>query len=725
MQTPFPTLMELVRLICNAFDAGRPIKKELDNKVTDLYVTLPEAMEYFSRPELKNDFIWILGNSESRLGEFVAIVESGLRSYIDWIKNVDANGMSRDQMTPIIFGDFARRLLEGSYPMVASSYPVSIFDEESGLVSYALPSLLAILRKESLAWQAMLKHITKQQSDMIGSWERGDHIPDLSSLKGLLNHPGMENERSAVMLARAWDYIIRDLNQAGSDPSTWSEISIQNSLFLLRDEVNDGIKDMFPAASLIERYFKKDGVNINDAEAAIHDLRSLIQNSNNPHFSDLYCDRALARMRAQQESFDECLSLYKRAVEKAMYLGCDNIELLLNEAMSAAAAIGPDRVFCKQLRKAQVLFGYAAPFKSENNSSSKFSDHVQGWQIERYAEAFIEKHNSEKLKAPRTASGPIAMLLEDMDNIRYDLRKPDKIISLKTQFGQKRMPQLACAVYFGYWDSFLKLLESGASVDVLTSSEESPLLLAIERMSPDTASERRDIRYFEKLSSIPHKRETMDQITSKKRLSILHSAVNSGNPYIVEKVIDMGCGIDLISTTNKCSPLYHAVRNMDCTLNSGAFLSRLKNPVLDTEGVDAIMRYTNSLANSDSIIRLIHSSQQDSLMASCMEIARQHIVDPYLSIPLESRLKIIDLLIENGASVNLEHSYPIKGYTPLMHAVEVGALEVVEKMLKFGGDPEKTHYQPDLGRHLNCFDLAKLWNRKEIFQLLSSQLVGS
>src|SRR5690606_10796854 len=179
-----------------------------------------------SRPELKNDFIWILGNSENRLGEFVAIVESGLRSYIDWIKNVDANGMSRDQITPIIFGDFARRLLEGSYPMIALTYPVSIFDEESGLVSYALPSLLAILRKESLAWQAMLKHNTKQQSDMIGSWERGDHIPDLSSLKGLLNHPGMENEQSAVMLARAWDCIIRDLNQAGSDPSAWSEISI-------------------------------------------------------------------------------------------------------------------------------------------------------------------------------------------------------------------------------------------------------------------------------------------------------------------------------------------------------------------------------------------------------------------------------------------------------------------------------------------------------------------
>src|SRR5690606_15181507 len=243
---------------------------------------------------------------------------------------VDANGMSRDQITPIIFGDFARRLLEGSYPMIALTYPVSIFDEESGLVSYALPSLLAILRKESLAWQAMLKHITKQQSDMIGSWERGDHIPDLSSLKGLLNHPGMENEQSAVMLARAWDYIIRDLNQAGSDPSAWSEISIQNALFSLRDKVNDGIKDMLPAASLIERYFKKNGVNINDVAVATYNLRSLIQNSNHPHLSDLYCDRMLARIRARQESFDECLSLYKRAVEKAMFRGCDNIEFLLN-----------------------------------------------------------------------------------------------------------------------------------------------------------------------------------------------------------------------------------------------------------------------------------------------------------------------------------------------------------------------------------------------------------
>lgn len=722
MQTPFPTLMELVRLICNAFDAGRPIKKELDNKVTDLYVTLPEAMEYFSRPELKNDFIWILGNSENRLGEFAAIVESGLRLYIDWIKNVDANGMSRDQVTPIIFGDFARRLLEGSYPMVASSYPVSIFDEESGLVSYALPSLLAILRKESLAWQAMLKHITKQQSDMIGSWERGDHIPDLSSLKGLLNHPGMENERSAVMLARAWDYIIRDLNQAGSDPSTWSEISIQNALFSLRDKVNDCIQNMLPAASLIERYFKKDGVNINDVETAIYDLRSLIQNSNNSHFSDLYCDRALARIRAQQESFDECLSLYKRAVEKAMYRGCDNIELLLNEAMSAAAAIGHDRVFCKQLRKAQVLFGYAAPFKSENNSSSKYSDHIQDWIIERYAEEFLRRYPSDKLKSLRSSSGPIWMLNEDKDNIRYDFRNPDRIVSLK---GQKRMPQLAYAVYFGPWDSFLKLLESGASVDVLTSSEESPLLLAIERMSPDTASKRRDIRYFEKLSSVPHKRETIDQLTSKKRLSILHSAVNSGNPYIVEKVIDMGCGIDLISTTNKCSPLYLAVRNMDCSLNSDAFLSRLKNPALDTEQVDAIMRYTNNLTNSDSIGRFIRSSPEESPEAKIMEAIGQHMVDSHMSIPVEDRLKIIDLLIENGASINLEHSYPIKGYTPLMFAVEVGALEVVEKMLKFGGNPRKTFYQPEKKRSFDCFDLAKLWNRKEIFQLLSSQLVGS
>jgi hypothetical protein len=115
--------------------------------------------------------------------------------------------------------------------------------------------------------------------------------------------------------------------------------------------------------------------------------------------------------------------------------------------MCAAAAIGPDRVFCKQIRKLQVTFGIVPPYQDKNYASSRYRDHIQDWEIDRYAEVFNHHYKSNTSKM---LTGPILISLDKADAIRYDYKKPNKIVKVPTITGHKKMPQLAYATYFGH-----------------------------------------------------------------------------------------------------------------------------------------------------------------------------------------------------------------------------------------------------------------------------------
>jgi hypothetical protein len=82
--------------------------------------------------------------------------------------------------------------------------------------------------------------------------------------------------------------------------------------------VKNQVRDTYLPVGIIQRFFIDGDVSLDHLESAIQHLRSIIQNCGNQYFSDFYCDSMLARARARQGRFDECLELNKQAVDKSL-----------------------------------------------------------------------------------------------------------------------------------------------------------------------------------------------------------------------------------------------------------------------------------------------------------------------------------------------------------------------------------------------------------------------
>ena len=85
---------------------------------------------------------------------------------------------------------------------------------------------------------------------------------------------------------------------------------------------------------------------------------------------------------------------------------------------------------------------------------------------------------------------------------------------------------------------------------------------------------------------------------------------------------------------------------------------------------------------------------------------------------ISSIREIAKTLIRSGADVNAEHASPLKGYTPLMLAVEIDERELFERMLIHGGDIKKTYNDPGTGSEVSVLEIAKNFNSAGVLQIM-------
>jgi len=720
-QTPLPSLMELIRLLLNAFDAGRKVKKDLDNKCSDIFVSLPEAISFLERAEIRADFEWILGGSE-RFDLFLESIEKALRWYLHFIQNLDANGLSREELSPVIFRIICSQLRIDQFNIDTGKYAQPMLNPESNALSTALPRAIQKLEKNSLSWRGMLTHIDKNERDKIRTWEKGDNLPGLSSLKSLLSHSEMADERLSLCFARAWDFVLSEFEREHLTPTDFSDKAINQHFVDKLQSVLSSAEPTIKHAAYIQAFFDPGSrieVTLEQLENHIYELHRQISNLHNPGFSDMYCDWMLARVKVRQEKYDEALNLYKAALEKTLYRSCDQLKEIFQETMMAAAAIGPDKTLCKKIRKMQITFGFEIPIQNEDPASAKSIDHIQDWEIDRYAEEFHNRYKPSSLKEPKSTSGPLLMANDPA--IRYDFKNPDKVVSMRLEHGYKRMPQLAYAIYFEQWQEFNKLLEAGASVNCLTSSNESPLLVALEDIAYDTVPQgNTDPRYVFRLCEFEHEPKTLNAVTHKKRLSVLDSAIRSCNPDVVKKVLSLKPDINLIATHDHNSPLYQAL-SLWKNSTTDLFEEATKNPdkLMSQESLDAFRREINGALGTN--LSAYSAISKDPNMQKMMKIVSSFMGKNNSLLDPDNILKIIYLLIEAGADTNQAHVKPIKGYTPFMLAVEFGLTDVVRAMIKKGADPFKSYLAIEHQKHQNSFDLAINWKHPEVSRILEEQ----
>lgn len=142
-----------------------------------------------------------------------------------------------------------------------------------------------------------------------------------------------------------------------------------------------------------------------------------------------------------------------------------------------------------------------------------------------------------------------------------DLTKPNKIFSVGMEGSLvKKMPQL---VYFSMrndFDAVARLLEAGADVNKLSSSNESAVLMAVQAMQINLAPlNSMDEGLFKLISEKTHRESILDSLSSKRKLSPLGCAVQTGRVDIVKKVLEMGATVDRRYDTTGETPLFTAI----------------------------------------------------------------------------------------------------------------------------------------------------------------------
>ena len=275
-------------------------------------------------------------------------------------------------------------------------------------------------------------------------------------------------------------------------------------------------------------------------------------------------------------------------------------------------------------------------------------------------------------------------------------------------------------VSLGKIEEVRELISMGADVNVLSSSNDSALVMAIQRATP-TEPGSTDSTCFEIIAEVEHEAEVLNTPSDKRKLTVLGYAVESGNPTIVKRVLEMGADVNQRCDVDQVSPLYKAVH---------AFSELPSFDDVDQALAQAPPELMESIRRHNPVGGDLQSINQKSEQMNNNPRHREIGVELFEHLKKEQGeavsekdlCEIVRLLLKHGANPNQAHDVNgWKGYTALMLATELKRQDVVAAMLsseipvtvKLG---QKASL-PD-GRQFDAEELARMYQTRAVLDLL-------
>jgi hypothetical protein len=413
-----------------------------------------------------------------------------------------------------------------------------------------------------------------------------------------------------------------------------------------------------------------------------------------------------ARWHVLSGQYQEALPHYECAFELACYRAGHQIKDLVSEA-SCIAALLAKRPFLKRLKHV----GTALELFRKPEGTAVLED----WEIDQFAQQLPLKFPSQGrfVEVP----GDLAMdpmpgfLMIDKDalsKMQPDLRHVGRVRAVHFASGKvRRWPQLRLFASFGRHEEVKRLLDAGACVDDLDSSEASALLCAIQHA--EATGERATL---DLLLAKPHQVTTLNAQTRRKRLTPLMCAIDLGLPDVVEALIGQGVDVEQKALTDNQSPLYYLVSQLFYKLKPAYLLEFLSQKMMEKPDVvlqDTLRRFGVGMAGTFGSSVSVPRSHPELVIFTA-----KLLVDRHASRHSVSKLKrIAELLLAAGANPNAPHKYPVPGRTPLMLAAESDLPALFSSMLDHGGDP----LRPDAAGQ-NCAQIARSFRAAQILNIL-------
>ncbi|MFD2231359.1 ankyrin repeat domain-containing protein [Alkalimarinus sediminis] len=726
---PYPNPFEILRLVLRAVDLKQSNKRldelagkrkfdprELNDMIEQhVYQVLAKYMGPLASQVVKdcfNDF----------LDEYLYTV----------VARIPADGVNREEMLRVLAKGFLVEhivaLVVQLHEKISGPAPSFWFSNQGSTVK----ALLEWLRDKEPGWNKHISTLKKEHKDMVSAWARGDDLPSAYSIS-FLSDVGSSDEstdldwqktKALLLVSRAIDWVKRISLGGGiidsARVSLWeanNKISIASEIYKIQSCIQHRLGPAQPLISELQHNLRRT-VNKSNPDRYRHliaEAQAMILSSEHLKSTQYWFDWHEARLQVFSGNIESANELYKSAFEDSLFRAGENQKFIIEEAMVVAASLpNPDRVFLKDLKWSLISFGYDIPSISNGKPSSKFSDTIEDWELKLWKSSFsvifpktglfpgVEYTDSQAEKGP--------LLFTGKPEIKPDYRNPNRKIKVGESW-KKSMPQLIWFLMNEDFEISKKLIHKGASVNVESDVGDTPILIALEIMNvTDVPYKSLDERFFELICEQSHTHEIINTRTQKKRLLPIISAVETGRPDIVKKVLELGADPNKRGDTDEQTALNVCIKRIGMIRNSEYYWQHQNAMDITPVVLDSVRRHSQGVCGFtlDHISSHMKNNRKDPLFSKRQSLineqSTQHIMK---HMKIESMLEIAKLLIAAGADVNAEHVSPVNGHTPLMLAAELDEADLFELMLTKGGDPEKFYVDPRTNKKINCWDISE------------------
>lgn len=414
--------------------------------------------------------------------------------------------------------------------------------------------------------------------------------------------------------------------------------------------------------------------------------------------------------------YQEAIPHYEKAFKQACYRSGHQIKDIVSEASCLSAflclpAKGAKRPpLLKQLKHVGIALGlYRQP-----ESGTVLED----WELDQLARQlpvefpacgrFVECQQD---LADEPIQGWLFIDRDAISKMKPDLKAPRSVRAVHSADGQvRRWPQLRLFASFGLLEQVKALLDAGAPVDDLDSSNASALLCAIQHAEQTGRREAMDL-----LLVHPHQPATINAMTQRKRLTPLMCAIDLGLPDVVAALVAQGADVEQRALTDNQSPLYYLVTQLAEKVNPNMMLANLTERMMQEPDLvlqDTLRRFGVGIAGAFGSNTTALRSHKELAIAVAKALVDQRVSRH--SAP--KLMRIAAILLEAGAKPNAAHRYPVPGRTPLMLAAESDLPELFDLMIQHGGDP----LMPDAqGQH--SWQIARAFHSRRVLTYLSQR----
>lgn len=536
-------------------------------------------------------------------------------------------------------------------------------------------------------------------------WIRGADLPTLGSLmvfadaverSGALGNEKMVLVRRWLVLGRALAYLerawtsfpVRAVMLAYSDAGM-PEIDVQSVLLQAAGRHRGRYAVVMPSLSALYqelgRSTPKQAGAQERTESAIDALERLMAAHDPEGHMAFHLAWLKGRWHALSGRLDEALRHIEHAARLGSYRAGAQLVAILEEGLVLAAVL-KRKPGIKRFKNQAVAAGLFADPKGEMV--------VEEWEIEQAGQQFQRLFppvgrfpEADPLDEGAGMFGLLVLDREEMHRLRPDLKKPDRVRSLRFLGGEvRRQPQLAIFAALGKSEEVAALLGQGASVDQLDDGGGSALLCALQH-----AEQTGDRRALDLLLAVPHAGATLDAMTTKKQITPLFCAIDLGEPDVVERLLGMGASAEHRANIVDETALYYAVETLGSVRQPARLLRYLQHAMSanrDLVRQEVMRRYAVNLAgvfgDGHDLQALRENERYDAILRKLIGIMVEERLTRHSQAKL---LRIVELLLQHGANPNARHDYPAPGRTPLMLAAENDSAPAFDMMLQRGGDP--------------------------------------